>query len=395
MSNKHAKYNLPRFRRISSHSVDIDTTRTVSSSSSSMISTPSNHIRRFRQNQDQIQGAQGQNHIRVPLQKQQIHRQQSQLLHFPVLGQNEQHQRHLGQHKPIKGSSLVRTKLLNLQGTRKRIVSDEHPNSSVQGFILHKPLNMNLYDYSVFTHYADGTDLQHGDNLPPAVKEAQIRAWESAEKVSYNLIFDELSDSSDDEEIIGDIPGYTRGEVSIILKKFGEKQVLDEEEEKKLLWEYRQKHQANQEKTFSQYLSLAGKRKIQISQKKDLLHRIFGYSNNINQEYMTNNSSYSTLDNVSSTQKAFHEDKDEINLLLAEDKAYKQSILEVKSNVFDIKLDESLDDFDYDKFQSITTNQLDKIYDDFLCGEEADTNVDIQSFAVSFLRKKVKEEAED
>lgn len=328
-------------------------------------------------------------------------------------------------------NNAVKNKLLNLQSLKKYSSGEQGDSGASQAFAVRKPLNMNTYDYSVFTHYPNDDDMQSEDFLPPAVKESQIKAWESAEKISKSLIFD---DSSSDEEdgaedgqlqskegdvIIKTLPGYTRGELGIIQARYGEKQKLgpqmysfSDEEEKKLLWDFRKRQQATQEKLFSQYLSLSNKRKIQIAQKKDLLYKMFGYNNNLNQEYTTNNTSYSAIDNVSNTQKAFYEDKEEIGLLIDEDRLFHQSLQETKTNLKTLqnnrlglnktklmKLD--LGEFDYEKFQSIVSFKLGHLYDEFFDAYDRSSMIDdeeidevseeLYHFTVSFLRRCIKD----
>lgn len=492
------------YRRIPSHhnpeqsflnpneSSIVNSTRTISSSSTSMMSTPSNNIRKLNQDHN----TNGQN---------QIHQQGTQYLHH--VNPNNNHHRQdklkptsnniIKKNKPKKSTNvnLVKNKLLNLQKSLKiygrkghsieedeeeeeedddgRVYDDNrknYPNSNTKGFILRRPLNMNLYDYSVFTGYAD-EESNYGDHFPPAIRESQIKAWESAEKISSNLIFDNDSDLSDDEyinegetheeveqfkptelpppqlqkdqpqqhnqncllESINSIPGYTKEELSLITKRFTNQQMSIyesqfnlknfEDEERKLLWKFRQNQQLNQEKIFSQYQSLTGKRKIQVSQKKDLLNKMFGYNNVLNQEYITNNTSYSSLDNIMNTQKSFHEDKEEITQLLDEDKEYHISIEETKLQLqalhssllhesFRKKYNKNLDDFDYGKFQSLIAHRLNKIYEDAdinkndhrgttiginnttnshnaLASSTTDdeSNEELMSFSLAFLRK--------
>lgn len=570
MSSNKNKYNLPIFRRIPSHASAADnsylnpndtfnnntTQRTISSSSTSMISTPSNNIRRVQQQQQEQQQQQQAQQPNQPHQQQQQHQQ---------LQQQSQH----GQRKPISNKPMnnlnIKRKLLNLQQSLKKkypLSSPTQPsaqfndsnqnmntfNSSPNGnsnfdksryyntnhyhnqnlndnndnnnnnpnlnniernFVLRKPLNMNKYDYSVFINYPDYENLHHdydqqsfpvndqtnddNYNLPPIVKESQIKAWESAEKVTKNLIFDSSSDDYDDDDdddeindndidsvnigdpvhadmdssideikqsiggdnlknnekskksinslIIQSIPGFTKGELQIVLSNFGNSQISStfdsekfDEKERKLLWNYRQQHQLQQEKVFASFQTLLGKRKIQISQKKDLLNKIFGYSNNMNQEYITNNTSYSALDNVLNTQKAFHEDKEEIGCLLDEDKAYHESLLETKESLNILRNDDSginvkrklnkkmldneidLNDFDIEKFNEITRLKLSKVYDEYLINYNYDNKIDfekiqqdndddshdldevneeLQSFTTAYLKRCIKQEIDN
>lgn len=302
-------------------------------------------------------------------------------------------------------------------------------------------MNMNYYDYSVFREYPVGNEEGHS---PPAVKESQIKAWESAEKITNNLIFDHDSDLSDDGEInegetnedihidnvkplsnitdsnaqndilnvIKTIPGYTKGELEIIGKRYLMLQKLDklneynpkifENEERKLLYKSRQEQQMNQSKIFNQYQSLTGKRKIQVSQKKDMLNKIFGYNNTLNQEYITNNTSYSSLENVMNISKAFHEDKEEINQLLNEDKEFLLSLDEARTNLdysknsilnnldgpTGMKTNRKSGELDYDKFQTLIHNKLTNIYDNGMIND----NDEFDNFAINHLRRCIKHE---
>ncbi|KAK6456877.1 anaphase-promoting complex subunit 9-domain-containing protein [Scheffersomyces xylosifermentans] len=491
-NNVSSKYNLPKFntsRAASSHLAPNDTTfnpndsmaaynsttRTVSSSSTSMVSTPSNNIRRFQQQRQQ----------------------------------NQQQNQSQGTKKPIsqrtsRNGRLIKSKLLNLQQSSKQKVAadgdgnavdheidESHPNKSVPSFIIHKPINMNGYDYAVFTNYPTDIDLQHGDHLPPAVKESQIKAWESAERISRNVIFgvsSESEDEFDDEDesasgssdsfndkenseninngrtgvnknnIIQSIPGYTRGELNVIHSSFQDLQHRSvslnkyNSDEKRMLHDYKKQVQSNQEKIFSSTHSIATRRQMQINQKKDMLSRLFGYSNTLNQEYITNNSSYSSVDNTANIQKTFHEDKEEITSLVEEDRAFVQALEETRHALKDLKnssvssnikrkrrrssLTPRMDtsDFDYDKFHNVTAKKLDKLYNKHLsehdrendevnyndmagtnvvnnCNMEDDNHDDyneeddldelseeiseeLQLFTMSYLRKCIKYEAE-
>lgn len=429
------KYNLPKFRRISSqhsasdsfanesgsHNVSqnthINTTRTVSSLSS-MISTPSNNIRRFQHN-----NALQQQHERKPISQ-----------------------------KPPNIN--VKKKLLNLH----QLLRQRFPETGQQRpFVLRQPANMSMYDYTVFVRNCDpenevsrnvgpkeqyiGPVEEEGEVLPPAIRESQIKAWESAEKISSNLIFDSSDDeleldgnydaaneSIDDKEnahqhhhkdahIILLLPGYTRGDVAVILAHFELLQksseaidyTLNEEMVQSRLWEARQQHQAQQERAFAAYQTLPGKRKIQVNQKKELLHRMFGYSNSINLEHVTNNTSYLAVDNVLNTQKAFHEDKDEVNALLEEDKAFNEALAEARKNL--ALLQKPLMDtgatktkrgdiaaaFDYDKFAHLTGAQLDRMYNAVLDGVEVveEDDDELPAFTLGYLKRCLKEEDSD
>lgn len=346
--------------------------------------------------------------------------------------------------KVTLNARLVKGKLLNLQSSKKYRpphdaarhyrddTDDSHPNKIVPGFMIHKPINTSAYDYGAFTNYPSGIDLQHGDNLPPAVKESQIRAWESAERVSAGVIFGEDDEEDDDEEetnnpIIKSIPGYTSSELGVVTQLHDEFKtqrhpiteenlVNREHEETRMLYELKKKHQAQNERVFQKSSSLTQRRQVQIGQKKDLLRRVFGYQNSLNVDYITNNSSYSTLDSAANVQKTFHEDKEEIACLVDEDQAFAMLLEETSErhksqNAFTDDMEETKNakdlakTFDYGRFQHIVTTKLNKIYseqikEDFLDSEEEDyfnndeeLNTEMQMFSMSYLRRCVKEEA--
>ena len=334
--------------------------------------------------------------------------------------------------------SNVKNKLLNLQSLKK-YMTDEKGTDKVgtQAFAIRKPLDMNTYDYSVFANYSNESDVQNDDCLPPAVKESQVKAWESAEKITNNLIFNDSSSESDDDdeadgepkdakemkhrnnEIIQSLPGYTKGELGIIQTRFNDRQKqgpnvtnFGDDEEKQLLWDYRKRQQVTQEKLFSQYLSLANKRKIQLAQKKDLLYKMFGYNNNVNQEYVTNNTPYSAIDNAANSLKAFHEDKEEIGLLIDEDRLYHQLLHDTKVYLNTLQNNRmginkrklrkvEITDFDYEKFQSIVSFKLDHLYDKFFINYNSAKPVDMDdtdevseelyNFTTAFLRRCIKD----
>lgn len=418
-----SKYKFNRFRRIpSQHSADQtylnpneslnqNTTRTVSSGSTSILSTPSNNIRRIQQ-QKQHQIPQGT--LKEPKER------ETKAKRPPVMTR----------------PSNVKNKLLNLQSLKKYMTDEKGAyGAGKQAFSIRKPIDMDGYDYSVFTSYTGDIDTQDDDYLRPAVKESQIKAWEFAEKITNNLIFNNLSSESEDDdadneskdtkeprrrnnEIIQSLPGYTKGELAIIQARYNDRKKqgpntasFGDEEEKQLLWDYRKRQQATQERLFSQHLSLSNKRKIQLAQKKDLLHKMFGYTNNINQEYATNNTPYSAIDNAANSLKAFHEDKEEIGLLIDEDRLYHQLLHDTKTHltnlqnnrlgINDRKLKKEIADFDYEKFQSVTAYKLDHLYDQFFAYYNSSRPMDVEdvdevseelyNFTISFLRRCIKD----
>lgn len=361
---------LPRLR-VTSHSfADVSsnkssnvTQRTVSSSTS-IISTPSNNIRRVQQRQA-INARKNPGDFRVS-----------------------------------GVSSNATKKLLNFQQLKKTITRPK-------AFVLRKPINMSKYDYTVFTRHGPevSEDLAENDPLPPPIKESQIRAWESAEKISANIIFDherskegfaldakDLDDSYDagdgetsidrgkeglpneeKDNIVTAIPGYTKGELQIVLDNYEKMQWSDHvdidqviEDEHKALWVHRQQQSAAQERAFVACHTLSGKRKVQVFHKKEFLHKLFGYSNNVNHEYITNNTSYSAFDNVLNAQKAFHEDKEEICSLLEEEKAFEEALADTKERLQSSATQEPKaceQEMDHSNLLDLTSSWLSSAYD--------------------------------
>lgn len=317
------KILLPRLRVPSlsftdlSHSGISNSLRNISSSTS-LLSTPSNNIRRVQQ----------------------------------INGHKATHNRPRKTAPSItKGSSKTSAtrKLLNLQELKRSL-------SVVRPFVLRKPADLTKYDYSVYSHKVEPpNEVQSAEKLP-LVRESQIRAWESAEKISSNTIFDTetmtgdnvgifedfntsmevpnsdddlsfeacFSDNAPDMAIVRSIPDYTKGELKIILDYFDKLQSCDskvdnfiyEEAEKNALGIYREQQRIVHERAFKSNPKPLAKRKLQVFRKKELLHRLFGYLNNINHSHITNNTSYSAFDNVLNASKALQEDHDETICLL-------------------------------------------------------------------------------
>lgn len=334
-----------RWARVPSHSfADVSqsslanvTLRTVSSLTS-IISTPSNNIRRVQQKHL---------HAGEPTR----HAEPTKFRDIKDFGQR----------------GAASRKILNLQQLRKTV------DSSIP-FVLRKPLNLSQYDYSAFTDVRYQGPAVAGTEIPPPIREAQIKAWELAEKISSNIIFDKeqpgsgdgfgifedgLEDTSVDDDmaeeaeisiargmtgpncpddgasnplLITSIPGYTRGELGVILANFGELQrllqpvdpLVYEEAERRALWTFREQQSAEQDREFLANHTLSGKRRVQVFHKKKFIQKLFGYSNSVNQEHISNNTSYSSFDNVMNVQKAFHEDKEDILNLIEEERAFEE-----------------------------------------------------------------------
>ena len=235
-----------------------------------------------------------------------------------------------------------------------------------------------------------------------------------------NNVFQNKSKDSANSSLIEAIPGYTKNELPILLNNFNEQQRQSmgfknflEDDEIKHLWEFRKNQQAALQKLFSQYLSMSNKRKIQLAQKKDLFHKVFGYGNNVNLEYVTNNSCFSAIDNISSTQKAFLEDKEEVNGLIEEDRAFHLALQETKALMchlassrisFDKRKIKHLEyhEFDYEKFRDIVAFKLDKIYDQYDNEPPMDEDEDLDNvsdellnFSTEYLRASLRDSEDE
>lgn len=338
--------------------------RTISSSSS-IISTPSNNIKRFQRQRQQ---------------------------------ENQQHQAKANQApRTSRNTRLVKSKLLNLQQSLKQQlinkISEELPRSGIKHyhgdnrmkfpphFALGKP-EKSSFDCKIYTKSV----VPHKNKLFTPIRESQLNAWESAESVTRNLVFN--NDSSDDESdddcdetknndnAIVSIPGYTQGELDMLFKFKN----LSNQEEKKLLFDYKRKFLSQQERnlTNSGDTSLSYRRSLQINQKREIISKMFNSNiNNLNLEYITNNSS-----NAEDILQVISLDTEEMNYLLEEDGNFKLLQEEVKQNVFHKKLiasNNQVDEngsghFDYDRFQSLTSKKLDKIHDAFVRQHEEDDN---------------------
>ncbi|RCK58025.1 hypothetical protein Cantr_06648 [Candida viswanathii] len=370
--------------------------RTISSSSS-IISTPSNNIKKFQRQRQQ---------------------------------ENQQYQTKTNHVPRARGNTrLVKTKLLNLQQSLKQQlinrISEEQPRQGQQHyssdsriqfpphFALGKPEEKS-FDCGIYTRAVE----RNRNELFPAVRESQIKAWESAERATRNLVFgnDSSEDESDDDEhdnAIVSIPGYTQGELSMLFKYKN----LSSQEEKTLLSDYKRKFLLQQERSLTSGDStLSYRRSLQINQKREVIAKMFNNNaNNLNLEYITNNSS-----NVEDVLRAISMDNEELNYLLEEDGNYKLLQEEVKQNVFHKKVitnENQVDEkrnghFDYDRFQSLTSKKLDKMHDVLVRLLEGDdstndeyrepsfysddvSNLELEEellqFTIGYLRKCIKE----
>lgn len=432
MTERKPSATLPRLRvsshsfaDFSSHNMSNLTLRTVSSSTST-ISTPSNNIRRIKQEQPFVE------------KKNDHHKKKAKSLR-PSL-------------KP-EGAKASK-KLLNLQQLRKSYAPP-------QPFVLHKPADMSHFDYLVFTKKQKSLKEKNAmapqslllpsspaEPLKPAlppVRLSQIKAWESAESVSCNRVFeyskqddelwfdddsydfgaeeevsidrgtDEWNEPSSSNEAIALIPELSRSELEVVSAHFKQLEMcsgvpnLDqyEREEKKALWAHAMQQSDDYEKMYSSNHTISGKRRVQVLQKRAFLQKLFGYSNNINTELTTNNSSYSSVDSSMSAQKAFHEDKEEICELLEQQQAYQQALEEVRERLVpsgSIKLGTDKQtpgiaylEVDQSKLVDVTSHWLSSIYDrdgDVLL-EEDDDDPEIVSAAMLHLKQCVREAADE
>lgn len=302
------------------------------SSTSSMLSTPSNNIRAV-QSQRQMEHA----------------RQQASK---PPGTPKPQHASTFS-----KNGRFLKSKLLNLLQSLKRFIRKGNASSGEgssnntavgENNLFHLLQKISGYDYRLFSHRID-----KGRNSLP-VKDSQIKAWESAEKVTASIIFaespeDEVDLDSDPETSeeppittnikhesrllhLLSLPGYTKPELDIVMellhkdKHFSNNPSSFDAQQKcerdQSINHHRQEVQAHHERAFWQTHSFATRRQIQIAQKRELIVRMFGNSNQLNAEYVTNNSCYLALDSSSNVQKVIYEDKSEMGMLLEEEQAF-------------------------------------------------------------------------
>lgn len=409
-----ARILLPRLRIPSlsftdiSHSGISNSLRNISSSTS-LLSTPSNNIRRVQQ----IHGTKPKDTASRP--------------------------RKGGVIPKGPSSTTATRKLLNLQELKRS-------QAVVRPFVLRKPADLSEYDYSVYAHKV-GPNHETEASEKPLIKESQIRAWESAEKVSANVIFDmdastgdevgifedfntsmEVASSDEDlsfdggatEEsldrpIIQSIPDYTKGELKVILDYFDKLQSCDskvdmftyEQAEKNALSIYREQQRIFHERAYSSNPKPLARRKLQVFRKRELLHRLFGYSNNINHCYITNNTAYSAFDNVLNATKALQEDHGEITDLmnleeefLAIQKEIELKILEEKRKTNSVPLtsNRSYDSVEALELLDMSNSWLTASYENLVCDSNAhslvepDVNPEMLACTMAYLKSCVREE---
>ncbi|KAI5964299.1 uncharacterized protein KGF55_002241 [Candida pseudojiufengensis] len=287
--------------------------RTVSSSSS-ILSTPSNNIRKYQQRQQQ------QNHQS----SNQLSQNQKQLAH----NHQNRHNRHHNTEKDEKHSSritrsgqLIKNKLLNLHQSHKvlqpnPIQSQQTQQPSQQQQQQQQQQNSKLIqDAEYYTRTVIFPELS------------------SDEELSTNDENEEMDEDDEDFEsyfkkTVNSIPGYTKGELTLLINN--SQTNLDHEDEKKLLQEHKRKEMSKQERSFMKTSSLSIRRQLQVTQKKEILTKMFGNHNNLNNEYITNNTEISSIGNSFNLQMVFNEDREEIQHLIEEDNLFKTSMDEFR-----------------------------------------------------------------
>lgn len=360
MTERKPSATLPRLRvsshsfaDFSAHNVSNITQRTVSSSTS-VISTPSNNIRRVKN-------------------EQRFHEKPN---HNQSGKRNHRAQKSEFKHEPAKTSK----KLLNFQQLKKS-------QASSQPFILHKPADLSHFDYLIYTRKPNPVNeipaiaiqslllpttlAEPPKQLHPPVRQSQIKAWESAENITSNRIFDYTKPGEEswidedtyeygiEEEVSIDrgteewaepaatdgilvlVPELSRSELAIVSDIHTHVQQADvipelddlDNDEKSLLWAHARQQSEEYEKLYQSNHTMAGKRRVQVMQKRAFLQKLFGQLNNVNVEFTTNNSSYSCVDGSMSAQKVFHEDKEEICELLEQQQSFQSALEEVRERL--------------------------------------------------------------
>ncbi|KAG7192865.1 uncharacterized protein KQ657_001322 [Scheffersomyces spartinae] len=185
--------------------------------------------------------------------------------------------------------------------------------------------------------------------------------------------------SRSENNILKTIPSYTSEETNLVVEVFhnfqgkmgGPLSKAAIEQEKRAIDECRTTKYTELEKMYLATRSVVAKRRIQVLQKKDIFLKLFGNSNRLNKEYITNNTLYSSFDSHSSAQKAYLEDKQEVNYLLDEDKANAQAMDELRKKrllhmiehpVRLIRMCEELDEITVEELNKIVSQDLSDIY---------------------------------
>lgn len=148
-------------------------------------------------------------------------------------------------------------------------------------------------------------------------------------------------DAQYENNILKTIPSYTSEETNIVVEVFrnfqgemgGPISKAAMEEEKRAIDAHRTTKYIELEKMYLATRSLVAKRRIQVLQKKDIFLKLFSDTNRLNKEYITNNTLYSAFDSHSSAQKAYLEDKEEVNYLLNENSLNVQAMNALKKKL--------------------------------------------------------------
>ena len=299
--------------------------RTVSSSSS-ILSTPSNNIRKYQRQQQQQQQHQQQQHQN----NRHNHHHHHHRHHHHYDNTHNHSQPHLkpdthpqddnkqiGVEKSVgrisRNGQLIKNKLLNLHQSHKLLQPSTGNNVQQQK-----------------THQATTQlELQHSPRKITHDAEYYTRKVIFGNDTSDSEIDDEENEQvEEDASPIRSIPGYTKGELQLLLKQPTQ---LNEEDERKLLLEYKRNLMSKQERYFMKSHSLAIRRQVQVSQKKDVLAKMFGDNSMLISEHMTNNTDYSSLDHSFNIHKVLNEDNEEITNLLEEDTWFQASMEEFRT----------------------------------------------------------------
>ncbi|MDC6271474.1 hypothetical protein PP707_04180, partial [Acetobacter pasteurianus] len=292
--------------------------RTVSSSSS-ILSTPSNNIRTYRRRQEQQQQQQ----------QQQQQTYTSEQKHTQTHAQPHKH----GESKnssldpndcKLRSGQLIRNKLLNIhQTTRQQLKPDPIPslppdNDSDAAVLLlpqpqlqqnqkhklklqhsSKPVKPDAAYYCqtlIFGDNLSSDDEEEEEEKEEKEKDNDDHHYEDQRKYisQKNIVYNKgaLGDvGAPLQSIIKSIPGYTKGELNAVLKHVSTQNsfFLNDDEQKRVLNEYK-RHQLKLERVSYNYKygsNVHVQRRLQADdQKRDVLHKLFGYSNKINVEYM-------------------------------------------------------------------------------------------------------------
>lgn len=158
---------------------------------------------------------------------------------------------------------------------------------------------------------------------------------------------------------------------------------------------------SRQERYFMKSHSLAIRRQVQVSQKKDVLAKIFGDNNMLISDYMTNNTDYSSLDHSFDIHKVLNEDDEEITNLLQEDTWFHASLEEFKTLVEKKKQLYVLTDDDSGEhnFKIAVSDLVNKFDYDVSCGLDDEAVIDrsreLYELGMSHLKAVCKQDREE